>query len=179
MRKSDKKYAGEYMLNPSASKFSSDGVIYTGKWYHFVRDEKTVKRTKILFFILSIIEMGVFILGGLYDTTASFTPYVFIPFIIMFLPLALNIGCTASSLSFEKKITHKQYDKKIVAQKNYSYAATVLSAVTLTGNTVMYFVKKDVIFSKDIVFTLSVAIILILSVFSIKNYKNIDCSVEC
>lgn len=179
MRKSDKKYAGEYMMKPSSSRFSDDSVIYIGKWYYFVCDEKTVKRSKILLFATAIIQMDLFLFGALIDSLASYTPYVFLPMIILALPLGLNVSCACSSLSFKEKVTHKQYDKKIVARKYYEYASASLSAVTLACNIVMCVIEKESIGGKELIFTAFMAIIVILSVLSLKLQKNMACSTDC
>ena len=175
MRKRDKKYADEYLVNPSASRYSSDSVVYIGKWYYFIKDETVVKRTKIILFIISVLNMALFAVGGLWETEASFTPYVFLPYIIAFLPIALSIGTTATALSFEKKITHKQYDKKILVQKAYSYALIVICTFTLICNLVMYFLKDDIVIGEDIVFSLCVVLITVLSAVSLKLQKNMKC----
>lgn len=178
MKKSDKKYAGEYYVSPSASKFSDSGVEYIGKWYFFKNDEKTVKRAKIFLFVFSLLAMVLFALGGLIDGRAAFTAYVFLPFIIMFLPLALEIGCTVSVMKFGEKLTHKQYDKKITGQKNYLYACAVFSALTLIANIIMYFSDKPENMGRDIIFTLCSLGIFILTLLSLKMLKKLECSPE-
>ena len=180
MRKSDKKYAAEYMLNPSASKFSGENVVYIGKWYYFILDEKKVKNTKILLCALSILQMFLFIAAGIYDTLATFTPYVFVPYIFLFLPLAMNIGCTASALSYKVKITHKQYDKKILVQKYYNISVLIISSAVLICDCVMLILnKEDLKPTEDLVFTLFVAIIDISSYVSLKNHRKLLCTTEC
>lgn len=180
MRKSDKKYAGEYMLKPSASKFSDDNVVYIGKWYYFVSDEKNVKSSSILLFVFSILQMFLLLCSYIFfDALATYIPYVFMPMIFLALPLALNIGCTASLLGVKEKVTHKQYDKKIKAQKKNAYSTIALDAIVLAADIVMYCLNKGKTNIGDIILTISVVIIAVVSALSIKFQKNLDCTCDC
>ena len=179
MNRQIKKYNDEYITDISGS--SKDGVIYIGDWYVFEKDSSTVFKAKICILILSLLSALLFGVAGFLDAQASFTAYVFMPYIITFLPIVYSVADGFKLISYDDKLTHKQYDKSVVNLKHTSIATIVLSILSLIGNIVMYimaigfdkFQIKNIYY--DIIFTLCVAAILISNIFIFFVRKNLKC----
>ncbi len=179
MNRQIKKYNDEYITDISGR--SKDKVIYIGDWYVYEKDRSAVLKSKTAVAVLAVISMLLFAAAGFLDAQASFTAYVFMPYIITFLPIAYSIADGFKLLSYGDKLTHKQYDKTVVNLKHTSLATIVFSGLSLVGNAVMYvlafgFDKLQInnIFY-DIVFTVCVSVIMILNIFIYFVQKNLKC----
>lgn len=180
MNRRIKKYNDEYIRDISGA--AKDGVIYIGDWYVFENDRKTVKKGKIGAVITSVLSIVLFVIAGFLDAKASFTAYVFMPFIVSFLPIVYSVADGFKLMSYGEKLTHKQYDKTVVNLKQTSLANIILSSLALLGDAVMYAMAYG--FDKieietptlDIVFTLCLSAILLLNVLLYSFSKKLVCA---
>ena len=174
MGKRERKYLGEYMVNPSATG-PDNKVIYVGKPYVFDSSKERVKKAERLSFLFSVCAFVLFAVGGIQNSAASFKGYVILPYVIAFLPLVFLISKTFSALGFENYITHKQYDITVKAQKPCAIAASVFVGVSLFADIVMYFFTEN-IKTGDIIFTVcAVLVIAYLAVVCSQN-KHLTCT---
>lgn len=182
MNRQIKKYNDEYITDISGR--SKDGIIYVGDWYVFKKDKAFVKKSKAAVIALTLLSAVLFVVAGFLDAQASFTAYVFMPYIIAFLPIVFSVADGFKLLSMGDRITHKQYDKTVVNLRHTSLAASVLSGLSLLGNTVMYvlgfgFDKIQIKHpSQDVVFTLCVALILVSNILVYFVQKNFECETK-
>lgn len=179
MNRQIKKYNDEYINDISGR--TKDGVIYIGDWYVYEKDVSAVFKSKIGVIIISLLSMVLFVVAGFLDAQASFTAYVFMPYIVTFLPMAFSVADGFKLMSYGDKLTHKQYDKTIVNLKHTAIATAVFAALSLIGNTVMYilafgFDKIEIKnLGNDIIFTLCVLMILVLNILLHFVRKNLIC----
>ena len=176
MSKLDKKYAGEYVLNPSAGRGSPDRILYIGDWYIFDKDKKTVKKGKVLSFSFALFSAALFIFCGFLDCSANFTPYVFLPFVILFLPICFLLYNSFMLFFLGEKLTHKQFDKNVAALKRYAVAVSAISSLSLVCDILMYFISESKNLRNDIVFTIGLIFIVVFSAFCVKIQQYLTCS---
>lgn len=184
MNRQIKKYNDEYITDISASGRAEDRVIYIGDWYVFEKDEQTVKKAKITALVASVASLILFGVAGFLDAQASFTAYVFMPYIIAFLPIVYSVADGFKLLSYKDRMTHKQHDKTVVNLKHTSLATIILASLSLAGNAVMYilafgFSKIEIkSIASDIIFSCCIIVILILNILLSFAQKNLICKTE-
>ena len=179
MNRQIRKYNDEYITDISGK--AKDGVIYIGDWYVFENDAKTVLRAKLLATVFSLLSAVLFVAAGFLDAEASYTAYVFMPYIITFLPIVFSVADGFKLLSFGERLTHKQYDNTVVNLRHTSLATAILSGLSLIGNAVMYISGlgfDKILFrhlTQDIIFTICILAILILNILVYFVQKKLAC----
>lgn len=170
MRKHDRAYLGDYTLSPG----TSDDWIYTGKKYVY-SSQGAAKTAVTAMSVLSALSLLLFFAAGIADNRASFTPWVFLPYVVCFLPLAFLFGNSVSLFRIRGYLTRKQYEKNVLGEKRLSVLLTVPAAVSLAADAVMYFVSARDFRPWDIVFSLECVLLLATGIAGAALSKNLAC----
>lgn len=170
----DRKYVGEYAN-------TLNGVEYTGKWYTYEDAAKATDAAKKMV-IIAAVQLIIFIAGLFYDSAASFKVWVFIPYILAFLPYFYLAYQALSVFRHKGDYTHKEYDRLIGNQKASAYAILAFVGISLLSDVILLIlgianlVKLNIIW--DILFIFGIIVLLILDIIYIKLTKCLSCKTK-
>lgn len=170
----DRKYVGEYAN-------TLNGVEYNGKWYTY-EDAAKAKTAAKKMTIIAAAQLLIFVAGLIYDSAASYKVWVFIPYVLAFLPYFYLAYQTFSVFRHKGDYTHKEYDRLIGGQKGSIYAVLVFMSISLVTDVILLIlgaaklVTLNIIW--DILFTIGLIILVILDILNIKLTKCLSCKTK-
>lgn len=177
MRKGDRKYLNDYTRNPGVPSSSPDAWIYTGKKYGFIFPGEA-KKAKAAMCFLSASALLLFFAAALTDSRAVFTPWVFLPYAVCFLPAAFLTGNSFMLLKLKTGLTRRQYEKNILGEKRLSVFLTVTAGISAAADAVMYFVSDAGFMPADVLFSCSCVFMLFAGTAGILLAKKLDCRAD-
>lgn len=160
----------EHLKNYSIDK-ENGTYTYSGQTYTIVNSDHEIKKIKLYFSIICIINIIlIFALGFKYSKLSNIIFYT-LPFVFQLFPLVLIISDIYYMFKFNNKLTKLQFNKSYLQFKNSTRTFIFFSIVTIIGLIYIAITHQSL---KMVIFELSFEfIILFLNIISINFFNRI------
>lgn len=160
----------EHLKNYTIDK-ENGTYTYTGQTYTIVNSDQEIKKIKLYFCIICIINIIlIFALGFKYSKLSNIIFYT-LPFVLQFFPLVLIISDIYYMFKFNNKLTKVQFNKSYLQFKNSTKTFIFFSIVTIIGLIYIAITYNNL---HMVIFELSFEIIILfLNIMSINFYNKI------
>lgn len=172
--KSKKHYAKQYDMTPQLVGKKGNRikyeVTYKGDYYRYdVSDEKLL-RIRILFLAAAVVCAALFVTAGLLDTTGNRRMWVSIPYVCMFLPVAMMVYAAIKQFFARREMTEKERDSVVGDLKTATVGLMVTSALTAAGTLVFLLTEQVFETAKELAF-LGLALFMFIIAFAMWRYQ--------
>lgn len=176
-----KKYLKDYKLVTKSlpNGRTKQTAEYIGKYYICRLSKRELIKKKLYHLTLVLCSSATVMGVGLINTSGSRVAYVALPYVLLFLPVALSlIGAIRFAVSGDR-LGYEAYDKTKNRIHRSAIGQVVLSGLTiLVDLSYVFFGGRVEYLHKEIIFMMGISLILLLAVLLIKIQKKVIYEVE-
>ena len=123
--------------------------IYTGPRFNVDLPAKRLLRYRVICWLMPVLGFLIFIGSGISDPQGLRQMYIVLPFIALFMPLALLIGDAYKVTTANKNMERKEYARSIVQMRRCSVAVVALSGIVFIAQAAFMIFGLDVVSVKE------------------------------
>ncbi|MHB1454119.1 MAG: hypothetical protein ACYCYM_09255 [Saccharofermentanales bacterium] len=152
--------------------------VYIGDYHRFAVADTVRVRYAAIFFMLSLLNMGLFISSGMLNGIFSRIIFITVPYAIQFLPAMFLISSSFGFLRSRGDMTIPEYISKFRKIRTMGYINIFMSLVAAIESVLVFLYSTANLGADEVLFIVFTVLIVIILVIMLYLHKIIEKSVE-